>query len=508
MRHRKRYPSLLFIFIGIASTFWLLFRTGRKASRINYPCQRLAAANSTAFFVWVSTILGSLAARFYKQKQKFIARGTVLTIVLTISVLGLRNLYLYSWQKRLVSRPLGAGVSRVVWIRDSRAATGWSSAHSQRVNAQVADEMMNTAIKQLAGKNTVSSAWDQIFKNFNGGAGYSAGEKIIIKANFNNSGTNMYHNPTYQVANALVRQLVEEAGVSQSNIIVYDASRSLQSQYKSGISARFPNIQLNPSRRTCFNTSVRGTKFTCLLDDAKYLINMPLLRTHNFAVVTLSFKNHLGSVQTPNALHDGIRDSSASSNSIVILNNHPLIRDKTLLVVADAMYGLKQGGPDGDPSGSQGIKNPWPSSIFLSTDPVAADSVMLDYMTNRGAEFAYWGSPREPRVYLVAAASIGLGNYDTSLSYNYSKINLIRCTTSTNCSGGVVPTEPPATTSPTAPPLPGDSDGDGDVDGVDYMAWKSHYNQSTTSGPSHGDFDRNHTVDGLDYMIWKANYTG
>jgi len=56
-------------------------------------------------------------------------------------------------------------------------------------------------------------------------------------------------------------------------------------------------------------------------------------------------------------------------------------------------------------------------------------------------------------------------------------------------------------------PLSGDADYNGKVDGVDYMAWKSHYNQATTDGAPAGDFDSSGKVDGIDYMIWKNHYT-
>src|SRR3989338_748970 len=53
--------------------------------------------------------------------------------------------------------------------------------------------------------------------------------------------------------------------------------------------------------------------------------------------------------------------------------------------------------------------------------------------------------------------------------------------------------------------LPGDANGDGKVDGPDYVIWLNHYNQSAT-GAANGDFDGNGFVDGQDYVIWLNNY--
>ena len=56
------------------------------------------------------------------------------------------------------------------------------------------------------------------------------------------------------------------------------------------------------------------------------------------------------------------------------------------------------------------------------------------------------------------------------------------------------------------PILQGDANGDGDVDGVDYIYWLIHYNQSTSNSASDGDFNDDNYVDGLDYIVWLNNY--
>lgn len=57
-----------------------------------------------------------------------------------------------------------------------------------------------------------------------------------------------------------------------------------------------------------------------------------------------------------------------------------------------------------------------------------------------------------------------------------------------------------------SPGVPGDANRDGNVDGLDYIIWLNHYNQSTNSGSVDGDFDNNGKVDGSDYVIWLTNY--
>ncbi|KKQ46374.1 MAG: hypothetical protein US62_C0001G0017 [Candidatus Woesebacteria bacterium GW2011_GWA1_37_8] len=61
------------------------------------------------------------------------------------------------------------------------------------------------------------------------------------------------------------------------------------------------------------------------------------------------------------------------------------------------------------------------------------------------------------------------------------------------------------TITPTQTVFPGDANGDGKVDGADYVIWLNHYNQNV-GGASNGDFNNNGRVDGADYVIWLTNY--
>ncbi len=52
----------------------------------------------------------------------------------------------------------------------------------------------------------------------------------------------------------------------------------------------------------------------------------------------------------------------------------------------------------------------------------------------------------------------------------------------------------------------GDANGDGRVDGLDYVIWVDNYGTSSGASVSQGDFNRDGKVDGLDYVIWVDNY--
>ena len=94
--------------------------------------------------------------------------------------------------------------------------------------------MVDDSIASLGGKDTAKEGWEVLFQAHNGSAGYQQGEKIAIKANINGSavfdddtsGTTQmsYTNPV--LLKALLRSLVEEAGVTPSDITVYDVAKS------------------------------------------------------------------------------------------------------------------------------------------------------------------------------------------------------------------------------------------------------------------------------------------
>ncbi|MFQ6036314.1 MAG: right-handed parallel beta-helix repeat-containing protein, partial [Sedimentisphaerales bacterium] len=114
-------------------------------------------------------------------------------------------------------------------------------------------------------------------------------------------------------------------------------------------------------------------------------------------------KNHFGSVYfpsanqwTPSPLHSyGRRENPMGSyNCLVNLNGHRHLAGKTLLYMIDALY------PSRNQNTSQGyvIKylsfgDDWLSSLFVSQDPVAIDSVALDFMRNEPRCTEVTGNP-------------------------------------------------------------------------------------------------------------------
>jgi hypothetical protein len=101
------------------------------------------------------------------------------------------------------------------------------------------------------------------------------------------------------------------------------------------------------------------------------------------------------------------------------------------------------------------------------------------------------------------SSSTGTPNPTATFTVTPKPTNTISVT-STN-----TPTSSPTSTNtpiPTVPPLPGDANSDGKVDGIDFVIWLSNYNKTVTNGSSHGDFNNDGKVDGIDYAIWLSHY--
>ena len=64
---------------------------------------------------------------------------------------------------------------------------------------------------------------------------------------------------------------------------------------------------------------------------------------------------------------------------------------------------------------------------------------------------------------------------------------------------------PSSTITPIPSPQPGDANGDGKIDGVDYTTWLINFGKQFI-GHTFGDFNNNGIVDGIDYVIWLVNY--
>lgn len=344
---------------------------------------------------------------------------------------------------------IGAMPGRVVWVYDTDSVLWdgdgywWKPEH---FDEKVIQDMVNDSIASLGGEETAKGGWNALFLAHNtargkGDTGYTAGEKIVIKANINGSGvfdndtsgeTQMsYTNPV--LLKTLLVSLVEEAGVAPSDITVYDVSRLFPDHMvelcTEGIldgvcfvdrrnGAADENAPINWSYE--FSGAVNYLP-TCVTE-ADYMINLANLKGHSYGI-TLCGKNHFGSFINGNAmrppeganLHQFLtRNEMDSYSPLTDLMANEQLGGKTVLYMLDALICATSEGASVTKESSRWQQAPfdgnYTSSVFVSQDPVAIDSVGADFLINEPAVTDRNGALRDnPNVenYLHEAGLVG-----------------------------------------------------------------------------------------------------
>ncbi len=327
------------------------------------------------------------------------------------------------WLTRAATR--AATGNRVVWARNP-GATFWNGTgyYGDSVNQSVVDALVADSMKALTGTQDGPSAWRSII------SGYTTGKKIVIKVNLNNTINTGYSiDASPGPVNGVIAGL-KSMGVAEPDIYVLDTSRVWPSHIATPILSRYPNVllwdssgqqghrvtfDLSPTAATTLHLTHAGipdSNFPLQLAEASYLIHMPILKGHGSAEISLTFKNLFGMVMQGQcaSYHDYAlpwrSGYSYDQNPLHDLYRHPLVMNKTVLIVGDGLFGQRAVSETGTPSVWTTFGGQFPNSIFLSTDPVAIDSVMFDFLN---AEIArYDGS----QLYLHRAQELGLGTHE------------------------------------------------------------------------------------------------
>ncbi|MGB2867857.1 MAG: T9SS type A sorting domain-containing protein [Bacteroidota bacterium] len=308
------------------------------------------------------------------------------------------------------------------------------------VNGMVRSSILNLTGKSSIREawDTLFTYFNQ--KKGRGARGYQTGEKIFIKTNgigstvADSSNHNIMDLASYTMARtspqpvlALLRELINDCGIAQENISVGDPQRDIQSEYWDIWHAEFPNV-----RYICFKggqgrtKSVKGaspsvfyadkgsvlrsgswsdmsagnpiyqdTLYT-VIEQADYLIYVGALKVHERAGVTLIGKCDFGSHVRSNAMHlhmglvnpegfspAGDKNSRFGYNKyrvLVDLMGHKNLGGNAMLFVIDGLWG--GAGANLKPVFFKiaPFNNDWPSSILMSQDPIALESVCFDIL--------------------------------------------------------------------------------------------------------------------------------
>lgn len=327
-----------------------------------------------------------------------------------------------------IGRAQGIFPGRVVWAHDPQVAR-WDGGtangawfEDQATDPELADQMLTQSLRRLTGATIDADAWTALFQHFNqthgrGGAGYRPGEQVTVKLNLNcckrqaGPAQGLYNTP--QLTLALLRQLVRQARVREADLVVCDASRFVPDSIFLPAHAEFPGIRFEdreggegrgkiaPDKQVAIHfgdpqTPDSGRTYlpTCVTS-AAYLINAAVMKGHALAGVTLCAKNHFGSVYrentgpqdphqgwNPSHLHEAITVSArplGTYNPLVELMGHKDLGGKTLLYLIDALYAAPHQNEPLQRWQSAPFAGHWTASVLASQDPVAIESVAVDF---------------------------------------------------------------------------------------------------------------------------------
>ncbi|MGN6554868.1 MAG: DUF362 domain-containing protein [Verrucomicrobiota bacterium] len=437
--HRKGCPDrsrdwrhLAFPLFTAAALVWFLIRVIPKPSRASYPCQRAAFPLASSFVIWLLACSGGVVAFCKVRWRKFQPLCVAMALMLITGLLALAADKIAEEtasprQPWTPSDPpnspmgLAQGIfpGRVVWIRDTNATPWlgdtnsghwWDSGTGTRL--EVVDRMTSRSLQTLTGAKSDAEAWEKLFHFFNtkhgrGDVGYQPGEIVALKPNCNNAYAGNEDDDNQidaspQTIQAMLRQLVYQAHVPQTNILVYEAVRALHNHIIQPCRAEFPGVVWMDSKGTngicekvvwhknAFALSVTennkvGTSVPEQVYRATYVINLALLKGHPTCGVTLTAKNHYGSIDGRDHReyintwqhHMGIY------NPFIDLIGTKQLGGKTLLFMIDGLYGTRDANDPVAPefaAWTNFFGGQWSSSLFMSLDPVAIDSVGLDFL--------------------------------------------------------------------------------------------------------------------------------
>ncbi|WP_321332142.1 DUF362 domain-containing protein [uncultured Bacteroides sp.] len=423
--------------LGFMSTAWFLIRVIPKPQRATYPCMRASAPMMSAFVIYLLTFFSSVTA--FRAARKHFARARYLYATLFLCLaLFCTGLFFFGSPTKMyakamnslfieVNKPIGVAKGifpgRVAWAHNPKAAqwdgtTGywWDDKYNPQVET---DKLMTSSLLTLTGQKSEAGAWESLFKYFNtvkkrGGKGYQLNETIAIKINENNTESHANTNEinaSPQLVLSLLRSLINEAGVPQKNITVFDASRFITDNIFTKCHAEYPDVRFvdnvggngrikstyvdNAIPYSVDNEKLARGLAHCVVD-ADYLIDMALLKGHVGQGVTLCAKNYYGCTSIfndwkLNAHNNFDQDKSGKAKYMTFTDflGHKDLGQKTVLFLIDGIYGNKLvNGVPGFKWEMSPFNNNWPASLFASQDPVAIDAVGTDFIINEWPDAA------------------------------------------------------------------------------------------------------------------------
>jgi uncharacterized protein (DUF362 family) len=274
----------------------------------------------------------------------------------------------------------------VVIVRSPKAITS-----RRKVDSAAIERMLAAGLTRLTEARDPAQAWRRLF---------APGDVIGLKVNCLGAPTTHTH---VEVALAVAQGLAA-AGLPAGNVIIYD--RLTDELERAGYPvAGDTGVRCLGSDQRGYDAEPTeageaGSCFSRIVsEDCTALINLPLLKDHDVAGVSISLKNHFGSINNPNKLH-----LDHCCPYVADLNLAPAIRGKQRLIICDALEVIYDGGPTYRPATTYSY-----GGLLIGTDPVALDRVgwrIIEDLRAKAGLKPLSAEGREPK-YIAVAGDAG-----------------------------------------------------------------------------------------------------
>ena len=261
-------------------------------------------------------------------------------------------------------RVAAAEKSKVVIARDAALRGGGGSVDSSRVL-----KMLDRAMQSFYGGDSFIEAWKNVAR---------PGEVIGLKVNcLSGKGA-----ATSLLLVEAICERLQQAGIPQKDIVIWDRLNSDLESAGFRVATRPGRIRAIGNDAAGYDTdlAVYGSAGSLLSKTltrtCDAVINLPVLKDHGIAGVTLALKNLFGAIHNPNKYHMHTGDPYVAD-----VNMFEPIRRKVRLTVCDALTAQYEGGPSYMPQWS------WPfNGLMLARDPVALDYTGWQILERKRAE--------------------------------------------------------------------------------------------------------------------------
>jgi uncharacterized protein (DUF362 family) len=278
--------------------------------------------------------------------------------------------------------------SRVVVAHDA-LLRGPGPAPGSSIDSRRMLSLLDRALQALFDRDHPIEAWKMLVR---------PGELVGLKVNAlggRGISTNL------QLVEAICERL-QETGIKAADIVVWD--RDTDEMEHAGF-----HVAEGGNRVQCFGTdrvdyeqdlamhgSVGSRLSKILTQRSNVLINVPVLKDHDGAGVTIALKNMFGVIHNPNKYHP-----NGCNPYVADLNMLPEIRTRMRLTICDATTAMFDGGPAYKPESSW--KN---NALMASQDPVALDYTGWQIIERKRAEMGLKTLEAEDRAprYIATAA--------------------------------------------------------------------------------------------------------